>query len=762
MKTSILLVAILFRTQLVFAAGACDLPLFSGGRHFAAGAGSQFVVTADFNNDGIADLAVLNQGKQATGTGTITILLGNGDGTFQSLPNITLAVNQDPTWAGAADFNGDGKPDLAVYINSNRTVVMLGNGDGTFKVGATIGANTLAIGDFNGDGKPDLVVAATPVGIMLGKGDGTFQNPINSPGTQLPSGAVVADFNGDGKLDVVTANYIGTGVFVLLGDGTGKLSAPTNFGSNKWDAFPNQIGVADLNGDHRLDIVTLDAFNDQISVLLGNGNGTFSVGNTYKLHSSMALQSTALVAADLNGDGIPDVAVTHETGAFPMTNAGTISIFTGNGDGTFQPSADYYPTGQVNYGLAAADFNGDGLADLVYVSSAPQYSPTQVGVMLGAASGTFSAPLLFNTGVSNPIGALQFGPHVLADFNGDGILDLAVLTNPVGANPLANGNNLLVAIGNGDGTFQPPTSYQTANGALYMAVGDFNNDGKPDLVISNGFAMTMLVFLGNGDGTFQAPKVTTAGIIGALPVVGDFNKDGKLDVVVRGAVLLGNGDGTFRSSFVKVNAWVAADLNGDGNLDLVDYVNGGVGQVSVQLGNGDGTFQPAVSYTSGANGQSVSVGDLNGDGIPDIVVPTNDGTLAVLLGNGDGTFQTAVHYAAAVGNQPRFAALADFNGDGFLDMAVGSTGDNGSDALAVILGNGDGTFRDALFYGLPGDPAWVAVGDVNGDQQPDLVIGSSVMVTLLNTHVAGSGSSACTPFPPLANWAPGTFQFPGT
>jgi hypothetical protein len=509
--------------------------------------------------------------------------------------------------------------------------------------------------------------------------------------------------------------------------------------------------------------VTLDGPNDKVSVLLGNGNGTFAAGNTYPLNSTKPISPTALLAADLSGDGIPDVAVTHETGAFPMTIPGTISVFTGNGDGSFQPSADYKPTWQTNYGIATADFNGDGLADLVYVSSGPQYSPTQVGVMLGTASGTFSAPALFDTGASNPIGSPQFGPQVLADFNGDGILDLAVLTNPVGANPLGTGNNLLVAIGNGDGTFQPPTSYQTANGAVWMSAGDFNNDGKPDLVVSNGFAMTMLVFLGNGDGTFQAPKVTAAGILGFLPVVGDFNGDGKLDVVVRGAILLGNGDGTFRSAFAQVNAFVTTDLNGDGKLDLVDYQSGaGGGHVSIQLGNGDGTFQTAVQYPIGANPQSASVGDLNGDGIPDVVAPTIDGTVAVLLGNGDGTLQTAIHYAAAVGNQPRFAALADFNGDGFLDMAVGSNGDNGSSAVAVILGNGDGTFRNALFYGLPGSPAFVAVGDVNGDQQPDLVIETSIMVTLLNTHAASGGNSACTPFPPLANWAPGTNQFPGT
>jgi hypothetical protein len=765
MKTSsrvltVLVAALLLHMQPGFAAGTCDLPLFSGARQFGAGAGSQFVITADLNNDGIADLVVLNEGS-GSGKGGISILLGNGDGTFQ--PANTGSPLLAPTWAAVADFNGDGNPDLVVYNGLNQTLMMLGNGDGTFKPASTIAFQVMAVGDFNGDGKLDLVVTGTPIGIMLGKGDGTFQNPVNSSGTssQIPySGAVAADFNGDGKLDVATGNVSG-GVFVLLGDGAGKLSAPTTFGSNKWLAFPNQIAAVDLNGDRKLDLVALDGEGDKVTVLLGNGNGTFQTGSSYTLNSAVALTANSLLVTDLNGDGIPDMVVTHETGSLLHAVPGTISVFTGIGDGTFQTSVDYNPTGQVNYSVAAADFNGDGFPDLVFVSQSPQSAPTQVGLMFGTATGTFSTPLLYNTGVSNPIGAPQFGPQVLADFNGDGILDLAVLSNPVGANPLANGNNLLIALGNGDGTFQPPTTYQTANGALWMSVGDFNNDGKPDLVVANGFAQTVIVFLNNGDGTFQPPKSTTA-LLASLPVVGDFNGDGNLDVVFRGAILLGNGDGTFRASFAGVNAWAAADLNGDGKLDLVDFQNGnGSGKISVQLGNGDGTFQSAVTYPSGNAARMVAIGDVNGDGIPDVLVPALDGTVAILLGNGDGTFQAAVHYAAAVGNSVNFISLADFNGDGYLDMAVASTGDNLSAAVAVILGNGDGTFRDALFYGVAaGGPAYIALGDLNGDHLPDLVIGTTEMVTLLNTYLPGGANSACTPFPPAANWTLGSYQYP--
>jgi hypothetical protein len=750
---SVLIAATLFHTQPAFAA-TCDLPMFGGGRMFPAAYGSQFVLTADFNNDGVADLLVLNQG---TSQGSISILLGNGDGTFQPPINISMARNQSPRWAGVADFNGDGNPDLVVDVGLSTSLVMLGKGDGTFRAPATIAVQVMAVSDFNGDGRPDLVVAATPIGIMLSKGDGTFQAAIKSPGTSLNlpfSGAVAADFNGDGKPDVVTGNVSG-GVFVLLGDGKGNLSAPVAFGYNNWAGFPNQIAVADLNGDRKPDIVTLDALvGKTISVLLGNGNGTFQSGANYPLGSIIGASS--LLIADLNGDGNPDVAATIATDS---NTPGTIAVFAGKGDGTFQAAVQYNPNGQVNQSLAVGDFNGDGLPDLVFVNGGVSVPPMQVGIVFGKADGTLAAPLAYDPGA--PVS----GPPVLADLNGDGVPDMAVAINPVGANPLASGANLLVSLGNGDGSFQPPTSYPTANGGAYVAVGDFNNDGKPDLLVSNGNGANVLVFAGNGDGMFQAPRATPVGIPAYAPVVGDFNKDGKLDVIIPGAMLLGNGDGTFRASFTNVAASATVDLNGDGNLDLVvsDNTTDRVtkqpaGVISIQLGKGDGTFQTAVNYPAGSDAESLAIGDLNADGIPDVVVSNlRAGTVAVLLGNGDGTFQAAVHYAAAVGKRSNIVALGDFNGDGFMDLAVASggtgvsnTADNQTGAVEVLLGSGDGTFRNMLIYGAGQGPTFMTVADVNGDRQPDLLIATGKIWTLLNTYVPG-GNSACTPFLPTGN-----------
>jgi hypothetical protein len=267
------------------------------------------------------------------------------------------------------------------------------------------------------------------------------------------------------------------------------------------------------------------------------------------------------------------------------------------------------------------------------------------------------------------------------------------------------------------------------------------------------FTSSLLVFLGNGDGTFQAPKATS--VFGAAQVVlGDFNKDGKLDAVVGGQVLLGNGDGTFRTTTTFVTAIAAAaDLNGDGNLDMVG--NGGGGNVLVQLGNGDGTFRAAVSYPIGSSALLV-VGDLNGDGKPDIVATAESltrgasnqvpsGNIAVLLNNGDGTFQPALKYSVAPGVIS--VALDDFNGDGYTDVAVLSG------SVSVLLGNGDGTLRNQVNYG-GGTPTRLAVGDLNGDGKPDLALAGGLdngVTVLLNTYVSGSGGSTCAPVPPVGN-----------
>ena len=374
--------------------------------------------------------------------------------------------------------------------------------------------------------------------------------------------------------------------------------------------------------------------------------------------------ATSVAVADVNGDGKPDIIVANicakSTRAQCGLTKGSVAIFLGNGDGTFLPAVNYGSSGVEDLSVAVADFNGDGKLDLV---------------------------------VTNVYGCLNNKcPHGSVD----------------------------VRLGNGDGTFQPSVAYDSGGaGAWSVAVADVNGDGKLDLVVANAYDSTVSVLLGKGDGTFSGAVVYNPGGLGPVSVaVADVNRDGKLDLV------LGN------------------ECAGSSCLQ-----NGGVG---VLLGNGDGTFLPAVSYSSGGSqSTSVAVADVNGDGKLDIVVANYypSDTIGVLLGNGDGTFQSAVVYDSG-GQQPYSVAVADVNLDGKPDLLVANIASD----VAILLGNGDGTFQSALSF-QPGGvyPQSIVAADLNGDGKPDLVVATNytygsnedggIGVLLNNTTVVQSTTS---------------------
>jgi len=318
----------------------------------------------------------------------------------------------------------------------------------------------------------------------------------------------------------------------------------------------------------------------------------------------------------------------------------------------------------------------------------------------------------------------------VGDFNGDGHPDLAVVN--YGARRVTQ------LLGNGDGTFNEADGgipYIDINSAYpdFVAVGDFNGDGKADLVIASSNGNTLTVFLGNGDGTFKAApgELPTTGNYPYSIVVGDFNRDGNADLAVANllgntvTVLLGNGDGTFTAAKVSPatgrgpNSIAVGDFNGDGIPDLA-VTNSDDNTVTVLLGNGDGTFSAAkVSPATGINPSSIAVGDFNGDGKADLaVVNLGDRTVTVLLGNGDGTF-TASRLSPSTGNSPNSVAVGDFNGDGVPDLAVTNYYD---ETVTILLGNGDGTFKAAASPMTGHEPRSLAVGDFNGDGIPDVAV----------------------------------------
>ncbi len=383
-------------------------------------------------------------------------------------------------------------------------------------------------------------------------------------------------------------------------------------------------------------------------------------------YGSSSTYGQSVVVADVNHDGNPDLVVTAWLcyGCGGSTQDGMVSVLLGNGDGTFQPAVVYDSGGQYAQGVAVADVNGDGKLDLI---------------------------------VANAGG----------ESNGDG--------------PLA------VLLGNGDGTFQPAVTYDPgAYGADSVAVADLNGDGKPDLVVGNSCGVicnsAVTVLLGNGDGTFQSAVHYGSVVGGAAAVaIADVNGDGKPDVLVAYSwsctcetgstgVLLGNGDGTLRPGPIHPGAGggsvAVADVNMDGKVDLIvtaacgNSASCGNSTVGVLLGNGDGSFQNQVTYYAGGyQASSVAVADINGDGVPDLVVANgclvggsgcNDGPVGVLLGNGDGTFQQVIEFES--GGAPQLSvAAADVNGDGKPDVIVlnsfGAGSSNMGSTAGVLLNN---------------------------------------------------------------------------
>jgi hypothetical protein len=630
------------------------------------------VIVGDFNGDGKLDIFVASQSTTAIAIASVSVLLGNGDGTFQP-QQITSIANSDCRCLAVGDFNGDGKLDLAIpvtvpQLNNSAMAVMLGNSDGTFQPPTTGNPGPFATpfqfeaADMNGDGKMDLVSSSSQgVSVFLGNGDGTFQAPLQTAGGG--QNLAIADFNGDGEPDVAFA-----GVYtltVLLGKGDGTFQAPINTNFEVIGGLPLVPG--DFNGDGKVDLFFPGGTDNSTTVLLGNGDGTFQL-----LPVSSYVPWVNATTGDFGGDGKLDVAAVWELSRSPFT--GLVSIVRGNGDGTLQvaPSISLdHPRISFPGPTIAGDFNGDGKADLVQPAWGYLNGGASFVTLLGDGGGIFQTPLV--TGFSFATGNCDNLSCFVAtgDFKRDGKLDIAVSVT----NVLSGPNVVGVLLGNGDGTFQPEVDYGGGNGSSGdsgsgIAVGDFNGDGNLDIVTADGGAGTVTVLLGDGKGAFGFPTSFPAGGATSSVAVADFNHDGNLDLAVTCcagvAVLLGKGDGTFGTAVqYSTNGGTAVaigDLNNDGNLDIV------TDGVSVLLGNGDGTFKTATNYSVGLSANSISLGDLNGDGHLDVAALIPGMDVAILLGNGDGTLQPAVFFGVAGTGG---TAIADFTGDGTLDVAAG-------------------------------------------------------------------------------------------
>ena len=578
-------------------------PTLAGRRPSALAAG-------DFNRDGKLDLAVVNRDD-----GTVSVFFGLGNGGFTHNADYLIGSGVFDGFSSgllAVDLNHDGKLDLvAVNGMSAQAVVLMGKADGTFVPGTTLSANypaivgPIAAVDLNQDGNLDLILQGVECdrggcfGVPLafsGHGDGAFDPGVNLPVPGDPGVPLaIGDVKGDGVPDVLSGRFV-----VLVDPAT--IFNP-NGAHRVLPMAPAGLGVAaivagDFNGDSKPDIVTANSQDNTISLLLGDGSGTFHQPLRYSANDN----PQAIVAADFNGDGVPDIAVGNEIVL-------GIQIFMADGNGGLKAPVEIATDMDVAQ-LAVADLNHNGIPDILatgLLNNQPimRFLPSH-------GDGTFGAP------TDRPVLTDVFSSLALADFDGDGLPD--VIT--IGGSFTAPGRFLHVYFNNGDGTFRDPIDTFLGFQALGIAVADFNHDGKMDVVVgrnNNSILGNIAVFLGDGTGRFRNSANFTAGSV----ATGDFNHDGIMDFVALPDLFLSNGDGTFRQLKGVFNRGVfssasgfphVADMNGDGLPDLV-IAEGD--HLTVFINNGDGTFQPPAAFNAGGS-FDLALADLNHDGLPDI------------------------------------------------------------------------------------------------------------------------------------------------
>jgi Bacterial Ig-like domain (group 3)/FG-GAP-like repeat len=735
------------------------------------------VLSGDFNGDGKKDLVSQVQNYvSGSWVYSISVVLSNGDGTFQA-PILTPSVsNGGCTQVSVGDLNGDKKDDLIVVqqggcTGGNSTAqVLLSNGDGTFTAGNsyTITSNYLAGGilaDSNADGKLDIVAvdqnAPANVWTLLGNGDGTFQAATSVALSGVAGNyAFFADLNGDGLLDVADMDYDSGQLTVYLATSATTYASAVSYTTSDGVYNTCSLTSGDLSGDGKPEVVASNCNADTVTVYVNNGDGSFQTGVYYPVAlnqpngTNADVYSEAVSIGDVNGDGKADILSSN-------TDGGDITVLLGNGDGTFSsPTVGYATGGYPGSPAIIADFDGDGKIDVIVSDS--MYSFVY---LKGYGDGSFRSALDYYAPL--PGNTTAYGITVASgDFNGDGYPDFVL------GNCCNNSIGVTVFLSRPDGSLQPGVNYANSsfsNSQLnYVAVADFNKDGKPDIAAIDVDNQQVQIFTNNGDGTFTVGSTYASDSQGGYPeaiVTGDFNKDGFQDIAIANnnnggqdvAILLNDGTGNFLapipyslSGEFNTIGMAAADLNNDGKLDLIVPLSYG-SNVAILLGNGDGTFQAETDLTTiSANPFAVAVADFNGDGKMDMAISSGyylNAGIMVALGNGDGTFQTPVSMASTLQNQTydspytSFIQAVDIDGDGNQDL-VYTNADYGT--VGVLFGMGNGSFYDPVEYPSGGWNWGLTVADVNQDGAPDVVTAAddfSGVTVLLNNNGSGTKST---------------------